>query len=51
MLINRYPEIDDDAVVALTDNDAGGSISMSMTFELHAVAVDDGIISGEISVS
>ena len=39
-LIDRYPEIGDDAVT-LTDNDAGGSISMTMIFELHAVAVDD----------
>ena len=31
ILINRYPEIDDDAVVG-TDNNAGGSISMSMIF-------------------
>ena len=37
-LIDRYPEIGNDAVT-LTDNDAGGSISM--VFELHAVAVDD----------
>ena len=39
-LIDRYTEIGDDAVT-LTDNDAGGSISMSMFFELHVVAVDD----------
>ena len=46
MSINRYPEISDDAVVG-GDNDAGGSISMSMIFELHAVAVDD-IISVDV---
>ena len=40
MSINRYPKIGDDAVIG-TDNDAGGSISMSMIFELHAIAVDD----------
>ena len=39
-LINRYPEIGDDAVT-LTDNDLGGSISMTMIFELHAAAFDD----------
>ena len=39
-LIDRYPEIGDDAVI-LTDNDADGSNSMTMIFELHAVAVDD----------
>ena len=42
-MINRYPEIGDDAFVTviLTDNDAGGSISMLIVFELHAVAVDN----------
>ena len=30
--INQYPEIGDDTVVTLTDNDTGGSISMSMIF-------------------
>ena len=30
-----------DGAVTLTNNDAGGSISMLMIFELHAVAVDD----------
>ena len=39
-LINRYPEIGDDAVT-LTDNDVGGSISMTIIFEFHAVAFDD----------
>ena len=39
-LIGQYPEIGDDAVT-LTENDAGGSISMTMIFELHAVAFDD----------
>ena len=39
-LIDRCPENGDDPVT-LTDNDAGGSISMTMIFELHAVAVDD----------
>ena len=39
-LIDQYPEIGDDAV-PLTDNDAGGSTSMSLIYELHAVAVDD----------
>ena len=48
--INQYPEIGDDAVVG-TDNDAGGTISMSMNFELHAVAVDDDIFSVDTSVS
>ena len=47
--MNRYPEISDDAVT-LTDNDAGGSISISMIFELVAVAVDDGIILVDTSV-
>ena len=42
MLVNKYPEIGDDTVT-LADNEAGGSISMSMIFELHAVAVDDDI--------
>ena len=50
MSINRYPEIVDDTVVG-TDNGAGGSISMSMIFELHAVAADDDIISVDTSVS
>ena len=50
MLINRYHEIGDDAVVG-TDNDAGASMSMSMIFELHAVAVDDEITSVDTSVS
>ena len=39
-LIDRCPENGDDPVT-LTDNDAGGSISMTMIFELHAVVVDD----------
>ena len=39
-LIDRHSEIGDDAVT-LTDNDDGGSISMTMIFELHTVAVDD----------
>ena len=39
-LIDRNPEIGDDAVT-LTDNDAGGSISITMIFELHAIAIDD----------
>ena len=51
MSINRYPKIGDDDVVTLTDNDVGGSISMSMVFELHAAAVDDDIISVDTSVS
>ena len=42
--VDRNPKIGDD-VVTLTDNDAGGSISISMIFELHAVAVDDDVIS------
>ena len=46
MLINRYPEICDDAVVG-TD----GSISVSMIFELHAVAVDNDVILVDTSVS
>ena len=50
MPINRYPEIGDDAVAG-TDNDAGGSISMSMVFELHATAVDDEITSVDTSGS
>ena len=50
MSINRYPEIGDN-VVTLTDNDAGESILMSMIFEMHAVAVDDDIISVDNSVS
>ena len=50
MSINRYPEIGDDTVVG-TDNDPGGSISMSIIFELHAVAVDDEITSVDTSVS
>ena len=42
-MINRYPEIGDDAFVTviLTDNDAGGSMSMLIVFELHVVAVDN----------
>ena len=44
MSINRYPEIGDDSVT-LTDNDAGWSLSISMIFDLDAVAVDDDIIS------
>ena len=48
MLINL--EIGDDAVVG-TNNGVGGSISMSMIFALHTVAVDDGIISVDKSVS
>ena len=51
MSINRYPQIGVDAVTLLTDNDAGRSISMSMIFELNAVAVDDDIISPDTSVS
>ena len=51
MPINQYPEIGDDAAVTLIDNDVGGSISRSMIFELHAVAVDDDIISVDTSVS
>ena len=51
ILINQYPEIGDDVIVTLTDNNAGGSISLSMIFELHAVVVDDGIISVDTSVS
>ena len=39
-LIDRYPETGDDAFT-LTDNDTSGSISMTMIFELHAVALDD----------
>ena len=39
-LIDRCPENGDDAVT-LTDNDAGGSISMTMIFELHVVVIDD----------
>ena len=35
MPINQYPELGDDAVVTLIDNDVGGSISGSMIFELH----------------
>ena len=50
MSINRYPEIGGD-VVTLTDNNAGGSISLSMIFELHAVAVDDDINLVDTSVS
>ena len=50
MSINRYPEIGDDTVVGI-DNDPGGSISMSIIFELHAVAVDDEITSVDTSVS
>ena len=50
MLINRYPEIGDDAVVG-TDNDAGRSISMSMIFELHTVAAADEMTSVDTSVS
>ena len=50
MPINQYPEIGDDAAVTLIDNDVGGSISGSMIFELHAVAVDDDIISVDTSV-
>ena len=48
MLMNL--EIGDDAVVG-TNNGVGGSISMSMIFALHTVAVDDGIISVDKSVS
>ena len=51
MPINQYPELADDAVVTLIDSDVGGSISGSMIFELHAVAVDDDIISVDTSVS
>ena len=43
MSINRYPEIGDDGVAG-TDNDASGSISMSMIFELQAVAEDISIL-------
>ena len=50
MLINWYPEIGDDAVVG-ADNDAGGSIWMSMIFELHVAAVGDDIISVDTSAS
>ena len=50
MPINRYPEIGDNAVAG-TNNDAGGSISMSMDFELHAAVVDDEITSVDTSVS
>ena len=39
-LTDRCPENGDDAS-ALIDNDAGGSISMTMIIELHAVAVYD----------
>ena len=39
-LTDRCPENGDDAS-ALIDNDAGGSISMTMITELHAVAVYD----------
>ena len=49
MPINRYPEIGDDNDAG--DNDAGGSISMSMVFELHATAVDDEITSVDTSGS
>ena len=37
-LIDRYHEIGNDAV---THTDTDGSISMTITFQLHAVAVDD----------
>ena len=50
MSINRYPEFGDDSVT-LTDNDAGGSLSMSMIFDLDAVAVDDDIISVDTTLS
>ena len=50
MSINRYPEIGDDAVVG-TDNTGGRSISMSVIFELHAIAVHDDKISIDTSVS
>ena len=52
MSVNRYPEIGGD-VVTITDNNAGGSISLSMIFELHAVAVavDDDINLVDTSVS
>ena len=39
-LIDQYAEIGDDAFT-LTDNDAVGSISMTMIFELHTNTVDD----------
>ena len=42
-MINRYHEIGDNAFVTviLTDNNAGGSISMLIVFELQAIAVDN----------
>ena len=50
MSINRYPEIGDDAVTG-RDNDAGGSISISMIFELDTVASHDDRISEDNPVS
>ena len=37
-LLDRYHEIGNDAV---THTDTDGSISMTIIFQLHAVAVDD----------
>ena len=51
MSVNQYSKIGDDAVLGTDHNDVGGSISMSMIFELHVVAVDVDIISVDTSVS